>query len=285
MTPVEAPTGSLVGSLVRSPVALPIASLVESPAESLAAFQDAFWRALWAEPESGSACLAASAQPGFAVYRNTVLKGCADALLSLYPSVHRLTGDAWMRAAALDAVRADPPSGGDLQHYGERFPEFLDAALADGELPWLGEVARLDRLWSESHVAADAALLDVATVARLDPERLAASRLLPHPAARWRWSARWPAFSLWNAARTHAADPNPPHWQGQGALLTRPLGAVVALEIDAAECALLDACADGAPIGAALDAVQARFPSFDPGAALGRLLNQGAFAGVTEIPS
>ncbi|ANH68989.1 DNA-binding domain-containing protein [Mitsuaria sp. 7] len=269
MTRVDAPTGSHV----------------ESYAESLARFQEDFWRALWAEPDSADARLATSAQPGFAVYRNTVLKGCADALLSLYPSVHRLTGDAWMQAVALDAVRADPPSGGDLQHYGERFPAFLDAALAGGDLPWLGEVARLDRLWSESHVAADAAVLDVATIARLDPGRLAASTLVPHPAARWRWSARWPAFSLWRAAREHAADPNPPHWQGQGALLTRPAGAVVALEIDAAECALLDACADGALLSAALDAVQARFPSFDPGAALGRLLNQGAFAGVTEIPS
>ena len=86
-------------------------------------------------------------------------------------------------------------------------------------------------------------------------------------------------------SKARSPDPNPPHWQGQGALLTRPSDAVVALDIDAAACALLDACAGGAPLGAALDAIQARFPAFDPGAALGRLLNQGAFTGVTEIPS
>lgn len=258
---------------------------VEAPPESLASFQATFWRALWGEPDGGLPGLDASAQPGFAVYRNTVLKGCADALVSLYPAVHRLTGDAWMRAVALDAVRADPPASGDLHHYGERFPAFLDEALVGSDLPWLGEVARLDRLWSESHVAPDASVLDVATIAGLDPERVAVSRLVPHPAARWRWCADWPAFSLWDAARSQAADPNPPHWQGQGALLTRPSGAVIAFELDAAECALLDACADGTSLGAALDAVQARFPSFDPGASLGRLLNQGAFTGVMEIPS
>nr|WP_297524609.1 DNA-binding domain-containing protein [uncultured Roseateles sp.] len=254
-------------------------------AGALDRFQSEFWRNLWAEPDAEAAPGNVASQPGFAVYRNTVVKGCADALLSLYPSVHRLTGDAWMQAVALDAVRADPPSGGDLQHYGERFPAFLDEALAGSELPWLGEVARLDRLWSESHVAADAPVLDVATIAGLDPERLAGSRLVPHPAARWRWCGDWPAFSLWDAARARSPDPNPPHWQGQGALLTRPSDAVVALDIDAAACALLDACAGGAPLGAALDAIQARFPAFDPGAALGRLLNQGAFTGVTEIPS
>ncbi|MFX1682535.1 DNA-binding domain-containing protein [Mitsuaria sp. CC2] len=247
--------------------------------------QESFWRDLWADPEDGVAGSGVAAQPGFAVYRNTVLKGCADALISLYPSVHRLTGDAWMQAVALDAVRADPPSGGDLQHYGASFPAFLDAALAGGELPWLGDVARLDRFWGESHVAVDAPVLDPTSLARFDPERLAASRLVPHPAARWRWSEDWPAFSLWHAARTGADDPNPPHWLGQGALLTRPSGAVVALEVAAAECALLDACAAGEPLGPALDAVQDRFPAFTPGTALGRLLNHGAFTGVMEIPS
>jgi hypothetical protein len=260
----------------------PDLSLVEL---SLVEFQESFWRDLWAEPDDESPRRRASAQPGFAVYRNTVLKGCADALLSLYPAVHRLTGDAWMQAMALDVVRADPPTGGDLQHYGERFPAFLDAALADSELPWLGEVARLDRLWSESHVSADAPVLDVVTFARIDADRLAAARLVPHPAARWRWCAGWPAFGLWSAARAHAADPNPPHWDGQGALLTRPSDAVLALEIDAAECALLDACAEGTPLGTALDAVLSHVPSFNPGASLGRLLNQGAFTAAMEIPS
>ena len=254
-------------------------------AGALDRFQAEFWRDLWSDPEPGADLVGAAAQAGFAVYRNTVLKGCADALISLYPSVHRLTGDAWMQAVALDAVRAEPPSGGDLQHYGATFPDVLDAALAGGDLPWLGEVARLDRLWSESHVAADAPVLDLASLARLDPERLAASCVVPHPAARWRWSGDWPAFALWEAARTGADDPNPPHWHGQGALLTRPSDAVIALEIDIAECALLDACAAGDPLGPALDAVQARFPAIDPGAALGRLLNQGAFTGVTEIPT
>jgi len=240
-------------------------------------FQESFWRDLWA-PADGTARPPA----GLAVYRNTALKGCVDALRSLYPAVHRLTGDAWMEAAALDFVRADPPAGGELQHYGERFPAFLDRALAGGDLPWLSAVARLDRLWSESHVAADAPVLGLRALMRIDADRLAAAQLAPHPAARWQWCAEWPAFSLWQAARGGAADPNPPHWNGQGALLCRPEGAVLALEIGASDAALLDACAAGQPLGAALDGVHARFPCFDPGASLGRLLQHGAFATLTE---
>ncbi len=252
---------------------------------TLVEFQAAFWHDLWADADERSRHEGPASHPGFAVYRNTVLKGCADALVSLYPAVHRLVGDDWMRAAALDAARAAPPAGGDLQHYGAHVPAFLEQAVAGSDWPWLGEVARLDRLWSESHVAADAPVLDLATFAALDPARLAAARLVPHPAARWRWCADWPAFSLWQAARTAAADPNPPHWHGQGALLTRPAGAVLSLEIDGADCALLEACAAGQALGDALDAVQVRHASFDPGASLGRLLQQGAFAALTEMPS
>ncbi|CAM3511774.1 DNA-binding domain-containing protein [Paracidovorax anthurii] len=247
---------------------------------TLVEFQDAFWRDLWAEPGAAVARPAA-----FNVYRNTVLKGCADALISHYPAVHRLSGDAWMQAVALDHARTTPPTGGDLQHYGEHFPAFLDQVLAGSELPWLAEVARLDRLWSESHVAADAPQLTLPMLTRIDAERLAHSRLVPHPAARWRWCADWPAFSLWQAAREAAADPNPPHWVGQGALMVRPAGAVLGREIDAADCALLDACAEGQPLGSALEAVQTGFPDFDPGAALGRLLDHGAFAAAMEMPS
>lgn len=252
---------------------------------TLAEFQAGFWRALWAEPGDAGPGFGVATQAGFSVYRNTVQKGCVDALLSLYPAVHRLTGDAWMQAAALDFARAHPPTSGALQHYGAGFAAFLDEALAGGELRWLGEVARLDRLWNDSHVAADAPVLGLAAFARLEAERLGACRLRPHPAACWRWSPNWPAFSLWQAARSQAADPNPPHWRGQGALLTRPAGAVTALEISAADCALLDACASGEPLNAALHAALARAPDVDPGAGLARLVQHGAFAAIMELPS
>lgn len=265
----------------------PLAAPLAAP---LADFQADFWRALWSPADPATSCEASPgpwSQPGFAVYRNTVLTACADALISLYPAVHRLTGDAWMRATALDFARASPPTGGDLQHHGGDFPDFLAARQLSGtlsaDLAWLVDVARLDRLWSESHVAADAPVLDVTRLMRLAPERLAGLRLTPHPAARWRWSGEWPAFSLWQAARTEGADPNPPHWHGQGALMTRPEGAVLATEIDAAACALLDACRQGVPLADALDAVQAAFPTTDPGAALGLLLQRGAFASWSDL--
>jgi hypothetical protein len=251
----------------------------------LADFQTAFWHDLWAAPDALHSELAA--QPGFAVYRNTVRTACVDALVSLYPAVHRLVGDDWLRAVALDHVRHHPPASGELQHYGEGFAACVAAALPPGELPWLADVARLDALWNQSHLAADAPLLDANALAALAPEHLACAAWRLHPATRWHASAEAPLYCLWHAARTEGADPNPPHWHGEAVLLTRPAGAVQACAIDAAQAALLQAFAEGLPLAAALEAVQARFPSsFDPGAALGLLLDQGAFSGViTETAS
>lgn len=247
---------------------------------TLADFQHAFWRDLWAaEPTPGSPW---AAQAGFAVYRNTVLKGCVDNLLALFPAVRRLTGDTWFSAVALAYAREHPPLNGCMAHYGQGLPEHLAHNLPVGELPWLPEVAWLDVLWSQCHTAADAPLLTPETVMALDATALAHTRLVPHPATRWRVCANWPAHSLWQAAREAWPDPNPATWAGQCTLLTRPHGVVLALECGLGTCALLDACARGEPVGAAVAGALATEPGLDLAATLGHLIANGAFTAVSS---
>ncbi|MET0349887.1 MAG: DNA-binding domain-containing protein [Rhizobacter sp.] len=240
---------------------------------SLAAFQQDFWHTLWADAPTGPW----AAQPGFAVYRNTVRRGCVEALLSLYPAVRRLVGDDWLGAVALDHVLAHPPDEGRLQHYGECFAAFLATCLPDGDLPWLPAVARLDRLWSECHVAADAPVLTAARLAATPADALGRLRLTVHPATRWCIDSTWPVFSLWRAARDAVDDPAPPHWHGESALFTRPDGEVLACDAGSAAGTLLDACAAGRTLPDALADTAARHPATDPGALLALLLSQGAF--------
>ncbi len=93
----------------------------------LADYQDDFAQALLADdPCSASPALAhLVTQPGFAIYRNTVLKGCIDALQANFPAVARLVGDEWFRAAAAVYARRELPSAPILLSYGRTFPEFL----------------------------------------------------------------------------------------------------------------------------------------------------------------
>lgn len=250
---------------------------------SLEDFQRDFAHALLAPdaalPDDASPLATLARQPAFAVYRNTVMKGCIDALEANFPAVVRLVGRDWFRSAAALHVRAAPPRDARLLHYGEAFPAFLRDFPPAAALPYLPAVAELDRAWTDSHAAADACALQPNALAGLEPATLGALHLVPHPAARWRWFDDLPAYTLWSASR--AADDAALadlHWRGEGSLLTRPEGGVQWCALDAAGCALMDACAAGASLADAAQHAQSRHGG-DIAATLALLLRQGAFTG------
>lgn len=253
---------------------------------TLAAFQDAFAHALLGEgaTSAGDATIAAlRSQPGFAVYRNTVMTGCVDALVANYPAVVRLVGDEWFRAAASLYVRHAPPLHPCLVDYGEGFAGFLAAFPPAGRLPYLSGVARLDRLWTEAHLAADDAPLEAARVAALAGAELATAALVPRASARWAWFDRHPAWSIWRHARAGTAEPAEesadfePVWQAEGALLVRTGDAVASTPLDRAEHAFLDACAAAKPLDECAAAALAANPAAGLAASMAKLLRAGAF--------
>lgn len=216
-------------------------------------------------------------QPAFAVYRNTVMKGCVDALAANFPAVVRLVGERWFRAVALDYATWQPPDDARLLDYGQGFPDFLELCPAARELPYLAYVARLDRYWIEAHVAADAPS-DASLLAGLTPEQLGATLVASHPATRWRWFPGQPVFTLWS--RNRQADPAAleVEWQGEGALLTRPHDAVLYRTASPGECAFLDACAasPGATLAEAAATAIVCEPEVDLSVLLAGLLRAGA---------
>lgn len=219
---------------------------------------------------------ALAAQPGFAVYRNTVAQGCLDALRANYPTVRQLLGADCFDGAARAFVRHSPPTDGRLLLYGAGFAAHLAHWAPTAALHYLPGVARLDRLWTESHCAADAALATPALLAALPPEALGQQCLRPHPAARWLWCARHPVYTLWRRHREALPLDAPLPWQGEGALLTRPESAVCWCALDAAGCTLLEQCAHGLPLGEAATATLHTHPGAELGALLALLLRAGA---------
>jgi len=242
-------------------------------------FQESLAHALLAAGEEAPQALRdLVAQPGFAVYRNTVLKGCIDALEANFPSVAQLVGAEWFRSAALAYVRAQPPRDGRLLVYGdEDFGAFVQAVPTAAGLPYLDGLARLDALWRASHAAADAPVLAADVLAGLDAQALAARVLRPHPAARWAWFEDLPVAALWMRQRTGGTSDDELPWQGDGLLLTRGDGAVQWAPLPRAGCVLLDVCAQGAPLGEAAAQALASDPATDLGPVLARLLAAGAF--------
>ncbi|MCS3469730.1 hypothetical protein M2401_003470 [Pseudomonas sp. JUb42] len=243
---------------------------------SLAGFQDAFISALYGKDPETLPVL--TEQSGFLVYRNTVMKGASDALLANFPTVERLVGTEWMQAAAARYVRLSPPTDARLLNYGKGFPDFLDAFEHARDLPYLGNVARLDLLWNEAHGAEDELALDVAAFAAIEPELLASVRLKLRATARWKWFATQPAYTIWRCNREQTDVPAELDWVGEGALISRSTGFITWYPLSVGECAFLDACAANLPLEDAAEHATQAEPDLDLMNMLSRLIAADVFA-------
>ncbi|MDY0936626.1 DNA-binding domain-containing protein [Pseudomonas viridiflava] len=249
----------------------------------LADFQDDFAHALKGQVPSSLSHLIQ--QPGFSVYRNTVMKGISDALIANFPTVERLVGNDWLRAAALAYALESPPVDARLLFYGIDFPDFLDSFEHARQLPYLGNVARLDRLWIDIHCAPDIKSLDLSTLSDLTPKQLQELRLKPGPAAGWRWFDGQPAYTLWRCNREHLDIPDDLQWRSEGALFTRKAGQVVWQPLSLAGYTFLNACAADLPFGQAMKLASDALPDMDPNELLFQLLNADVFISPPDPPA
>jgi hypothetical protein len=230
----------------------------------LVSFQALFARALAAPDDDGEL----ARQPGFAVYRNTSPKAALDALRANYPIVVRLLGDAAFDRLAISHARRHPPVSPVLAEYGASFAESC-ADVVDAPL-YLADVARIDRLWTEAHFAADAVPVSTTTIAGLAEDALMSLSLALHPATRHGWFGT-PAPGLWIAHRDNAALTEIDiDWRAEGIMLTRPDGRVVWRRIGADMVALLEGFQPGRVMGE----VAADFLSAHPDADLSNLFAQ-----------
>ena len=235
----------------------------------LAAFQAAFADKL-ARPSP--------VRDGVAVYRNNWLRATIDALGDLYPTVRRLLGEDAFEAVAQDYIPHAPPASPIFSRYGAGFSEFLCDQVWVTDLPYLPDIAAIDRLYLEALLAADAPPLDPAVLAGLGPTDWVTRKLRTHPAMRIGWFTT-PAPSIWLAHRT-AEDPGElaPEWRAEGILITRPGLTVEAREIERAEHRFLFGLRLGESVGEAAVATARLYPASDVAGLFARTLESGAIA-------
>lgn len=157
----------------------------------------------------------------FAVHRTTVMVTLIDALATAFPVVRALVGEEFFRAAARLYITADPPRSPVLARYGDGFGDFLSTFPPAAELPYLPDMARLERFMVDAYHAADAVPADRALLARLDPQQAAELALARHPAARMLRSP-WPVLTLWRMNTGHMPLAPLAEWNGEDVLITRP---------------------------------------------------------------
>jgi putative DNA-binding protein len=112
--------------------------------------------------------------------------------------VQRLVGEDFFAAAADVFITKDPPRIAWLDFYGAAFPEFLERFKPAASLPYLPDVARLERAVSRALHAADAKGLAPAELADLPQSAQGSVSFVPHPSVGL-LSSKYPVDAIWRA--------------------------------------------------------------------------------------
>ena len=126
-----------------------------------------------------------SAADRLRIYRNSCRSVTIEVLRMTYPAIDRLVGRDFFELAAERFCAARPPGSGYLNEYGGEFADFL-ASLpeAAAALCYLPDVARFEWALSAAANAGDAPVLDLPSLAAIDPEQHDQLRFEPHPSVR-----------------------------------------------------------------------------------------------------
>jgi len=151
-------------------------------------------------------------------------------------------------------------------------------------LPYLEDVARIERAWTEAYHAPEASPIDPGVFAAIAPDQLPAVQLALHPSLRLVRS-QFPALTIW---QMNIADGIPAPVDltagGEDVLVVRPSVDVEVRSIPNGSLEFLQALADGKPVLAALEVALIASSRFDLSANLSDLLRAGAVVGYSFGP-
>jgi Putative DNA-binding domain len=197
----------------------------------------------------------------FAVYRNNVAAGLANALAARFPVVKRLVSDEFFRAMAHVYAAADLPRSPVMLYYGETFPGFIDDFEPARPIPYLGDIARIEMARGLAYHAADETPLEPQAFAALPPEALAEARVRLHPSLSIITSLH-PIYSIWHVNRDPVRFTPPPPWGKEAVLVARPRLKVRTQSITYGDAAFIRALAVGSTLAEAVLAAQQAVPRF-----------------------
>ncbi|WP_026792375.1 DNA-binding domain-containing protein [Pleomorphomonas oryzae] len=216
------------------------------------------------------------AEKRYSVYRNNVTVSLIAALTSIFPAVERITGPDFFRAMARFHVRETPPTSPLLFEYGRDFPGFIDRYEYAQDMPWLSDVARIERLWLDSYHAADAPTLEADVLSAVPPEDLARLTFRPHPATRLMSSAH-PVVSVFAMNRS-AGPVGRIEDRPEVGLITRIDDEVAVRRLAPGNAAFLNMLLGGQCLAAAVAGAFEAEPAFDLPSAIGEMIASGAFS-------
>jgi hypothetical protein len=215
----------------------------------------------------------------FAVYRNNVASGLANALATRFPVVKQLVGDEFFRAMAHVYAVAELPRSPIMLYYGETFPAFIDDFEPARPVPYLGDIARVEMARGRAYHAADATPLDPAAFAALSSEQLSETRVRLHPSLSIITSSH-PIYSIWQMNQDPVRFTPASPWAKEAVLVARPRLKVRTRHITHGDAAFIRALAAGGTLADAVIAAQDAVPAFNAPESLAVLIGAKVAVGL-----
>jgi len=217
----------------------------------------------------------------FAVYRNNVASGLAQALATRFPVVKRLVGEEFFRAMAHVYATAELPRSPIMLYYGETFPAFIDDFEPAHPVPYLGDIARLEMARGRAYHAADVTPLEPDAFAALSSDRLADTRVRLHPSLSIITSSH-PIYSIWHMNQDPVRFTPASPWAKEAVLVARPRLKVRTQRITHGDAAFVRALAAGGTLAEAVIAARNAVPAFNAPESLAVLIGARVVIGFGE---
>lgn len=212
------------------------------------------------------------------IYRNIVFNTLTGALKTSYPAVLQLVGEDFFEGAAARYIVITPSLSGNLQDYGEAFPDFLETMPEAAELPYLADVARLEWARQEAYLAAEAAPIAAEALAELSEDQLATLHLSLHPSARL-FVSRYPVLNIWQFCQKDVDESLQLGEEGQQVLIWRSGRQITMSPLSPSGAEFIAGLLEGTPLGKVIGMAIERDPDFSLADHLHLLLQEGLLVG------
>lgn len=218
------------------------------------------------------------------VYRNNVIRSLSDAVIAAYPVTGKLVSKDFLKKAVREYVIRHWPQQGNLNLYGDTFPDFLAGYRPVQHLPYLPDIARLEWAWEESYYAADDAPLSPALLQKIEQDKLPLIKLAYRASVRFIESP-YPLDEIYDICKTAENDLSEDminiSQRGTKMLVFRHDYTVESHRLRACEYSFLTALYEGASIIEAAENAFEYDSEFDLAGCLQKQLARGLFKDFT----
>jgi hypothetical protein len=223
------------------------------------------------------------AQNRLAFYRGNLTAIWKQTLSNAYPVLLQLVGEEFFEQLARAYGRAHPSQSGNLNFFGADFSQFVANNEHCADYPYFSDVIALEWLVHQAYYAQDVEVMSLVEVLAQVGEKFAETKLQWNPTAHL-FQSPWNAVSIWLAHQTGADEAMEINLEQLSfGVVTRPDWHVQLMPLTQAEFIALQALAQSASVGTALEMAVEADVDFNISEQLNKWFNAGLFSGIQAV--